>query len=304
MLYKDEHAFEIAVMPEPQILFLYSQLREGDELFDMAAKRQSVKLCRSKLSSLILDCTKGKINLKVDNKAIDDFDLVYFRNILSDLEAAKVIIQHCLNCNISIADPALHFTRPYIDRKSFEHIVLAQAGLPVVDTLFLSKAAFIKSNLEFPCILKISDGSQGIGVHLVENKEEGIRVFEQHQKNLLCQKYIKNTGDFRYLVVGDRVVGAMKRESNDPTEFRNNVSLGGKVSSYQASDEEKKLAVQAAQVMGFDIAGVDIIKDGELAYILEVNRGPQLMGFCEASGIDIHDEIVSFLFDRYLSKPK
>jgi RimK family alpha-L-glutamate ligase len=114
----------------------------------------------------------------------------------------------------------------------------------------------------------------------------------------MLQEYIPNSGDYRVLVLGTKVLGVMKRSSQSKEEFRNNYSAGGKVEVAQLPEEIKQLAVKAAEVCGLMVAGVDVaFRDNDLnrPVIWEVNKGPQFKGFMKATGIDVPAEIVKFL---------
>jgi RimK family alpha-L-glutamate ligase len=112
------------------------------------------------------------------------------------------------------------------------------------------------------------------------------------------QEYIKNDGDFRVWVLGEKVLGVMKRSSADKKEFRNNYSAGGNVEVADLPEEVKEIAVKAAKVCGLAVAGVDVAFrdfDVKKPVIWEVNKGPQFKGFMKATGIDVPMEIVKYL---------
>lgn len=162
----------------------------------------------------------------------------------------------------------------------------------------------IAANLEFPIILKGSGGDRGTRVFKADNLKElevlvrQLRKTETEEgKRYMLQEFIQNEGDYRVLVLGEKVLGVMKRSRQKAGEFRNNFSMGGKVEIADLPEEIKQLAVKAAKVSGLMIAGVDVIYDERSgkAYILEVNKGPQFWGFMEATKIDVPREIVNYL---------
>jgi ribosomal protein S6--L-glutamate ligase len=117
-------------------------------------------------------------------------------------------------------------------------------------------------------------------------------------KRYMLQEYIPNNGDYRVLVLGDKVLGVMKRSSAKQNEFRNNYSAGGTVEVAELPEEIKQLAVKSAKVCGLAVAGVDVaFRDNDLKkpVIWEVNKGPKFKGFMQATGIDVPAEIVKFL---------
>jgi len=157
----------------------------------------------------------------------------------------------------------------------------------------------------FPVIVKGSGGDRGTRVFKVDNLVEmeklvrDLRKSETDEgKRYMLQEYIPNDGDFRVLVLGDKVLGVMKRSSQSVAEFKNNYSAGGKVEVAELPEEIKELALKAAKVCGLAVAGVDVaFRDNDLKkpIIWEVNKGPQFKGFMQATGIDVPAEIVKFL---------
>lgn len=163
-------------------------------------------------------------------------------------------------------------------------------------------------SLYFPIILKGSGGDRGTNVFKINNLEElekkirELRKIEiEGGKRYMLQEFIPNSGDYRILVLGDKVLGAMKRSSqNFEKEFRNNFSVGGKVEVVEIPESIKKLAVKAAKVCGLLVAGVDVVyrdDDVNKPVIWEVNKGPQFWGFMEATKIDVPKEIIKFLMN-------
>jgi ribosomal protein S6--L-glutamate ligase len=143
----------------------------------------------------------------------------------------------------------------------------------------------------------------------VENQEEltklvrELRVSEINDgRRYLAQEYIKNDGDYRVIVMGNKVLGAMKRSRQVEGEFRNNFSRGGKVEVAWLSEEAKALCVRAASACGLAIAGVDLVFEDDnpnKPMFWEVNRGPQFKGFMQATGIDVPREIIKLFKNLY-----
>ena len=162
-----------------------------------------------------------------------------------------------------------------------------------------------KGTFHFPIIIKGSGGDRGTRVFKADNLEEleklvrDLRKSETEEgKRYMLQEYIPNDGDYRVLVLGNKVLGVMKRSSQDKREFRNNYSMGGEVEVADLPEEVKTLAVKAAKVCGLAVAGVDVaFRDYDLSkpVIWEVNKGPQFKGFMKATGIDVPKEIVKYL---------
>jgi ribosomal protein S6--L-glutamate ligase len=150
-----------------------------------------------------------------------------------------------------------------------------------------------------PLVVKLLEGTQGIGVVLAETKqaaESVIEAFRGLDANILVQEYIKEAGgsDIRAFVVGDLVVAAMQRTAKDG-EFRSNLHRGGTAKKIKLTPEERTTAVRAAKAMGLRMAGVDLLRSNHGPLVLEVNSSPGLEGIEEASGVDVGAKIYAFL---------
>ncbi|MEJ2044120.1 MAG: 30S ribosomal protein S6--L-glutamate ligase [Reinekea sp.] len=150
-----------------------------------------------------------------------------------------------------------------------------------------------------PVVIKLLEGTQGIGVVLAEtNKtaESMIEAFMGLQANILVQEYIKEAGgaDLRCFVVGGKVVAAMKRQAPEG-EFRSNLHRGGSATLVRLSKEERATAVKAARVMGLNVCGVDILQSSNGPVVMEVNSSPGLEGIEKATEKDISSLIYKFI---------
>ncbi len=150
-----------------------------------------------------------------------------------------------------------------------------------------------------PVVIKLLSGTQGIGVILAETDkvaEAIIETLSSAQQNVLIQKFVSESKgrDIRAFVVGDKVVGAMRRVAAG-TEFRSNVHRGGSTELVKLDDEYERTAVQAAQILNLKVAGVDMLEGKEGPVIMEVNSSPGLEGIEGATGIDIAGEIVKYI---------
>jgi len=184
--------------------------------------------------------------------------------------------------------------------------LLSRAGVGLPTTSFAHDSQDIDGILEVvggpPVVVKLLEGTQGIGVVLAETKkaaESVISAFRQLDANFLVQQYIAEAGgaDIRAFVVGGEVVAAMRRQS-PPGDFRSNLHRGGEAEAVRLGPHERAMAVRAAKTMGLNVAGVDLIQSDEGPMILEVNSSPGLEGIEAASGTDIADLIVSYIEDH------
>lgn len=240
-----------------------------------------------------------------------------------------------------VVDPLVRYGKPSYACKAWQMLKLKEAGIDVPKSVYGSlwylyevmarncepseriystgEAARQAQNQEkileseykfsFPIILKGSGGDRGTRVFKADNLKQmeklvrKLRTSETGEgKRYMIQEYIENDGDYRVLVLGEKVLGVMKRArvkcGQNDKEFRNNYSVGGTVEVSDLPDEIKELAVKAAKVCGLAVAGVDVAFrnfDMKKPVIWEVNKGPQFKGFMKATGIDVPMEIVKYL---------
>ena len=153
-----------------------------------------------------------------------------------------------------------------------------------------------------PLVIKLLEGTQGIGVVLAETKkaaESVIEAFLGLNANIMVQEFIKEAGgaDIRCFVVGGKVVAAMKRQGAEG-EFRSNLHRGGSATLVKLSPAERQTAVKAAQIMGLNVAGVDILRSSRGPVVMEVNSSPGLEGIEKATGKDVAAMIIKFIEDN------
>jgi ribosomal protein S6--L-glutamate ligase len=150
-----------------------------------------------------------------------------------------------------------------------------------------------------PLVIKLLEGTQGIGVVLAETKgaaESVIEAFMGLQANILVQEFIKEAGgaDIRCFVVGGKVVASMKRQGKEG-EFRSNLHRGGSANLIRITPEERSTAVRAAQTMGLNVCGVDLLRSNHGPVVMEVNSSPGLGGIEAATGKDVAGLIIDFI---------
>ncbi|WOE74341.1 30S ribosomal protein S6--L-glutamate ligase [Alterisphingorhabdus coralli] len=150
-----------------------------------------------------------------------------------------------------------------------------------------------------PVVIKLTEGTQGIGVVLAETDKSAksvIEAFRGANVNILVQEFIKEAGssDLRILVVGGKVAASMMR-TGAAGDFRSNLHRGGSAKPIKITPEERSTAVRAAKVMGLNVAGVDILRSNHGPVIMEVNSSPGLEGIEHATGKDIAGKIIQFI---------
>jgi ribosomal protein S6--L-glutamate ligase len=181
--------------------------------------------------------------------------------------------------------------------------ILARRGIGLPKTGFANAPGDTDDLLELvggaPVVIKLLEGTQGVGVVLAETKkaaESVIEAFRGLKANFMVQEFIKEAGgaDLRCFVVGDKVVAAMMRQGKEG-EFRSNLHRGGSAKLVKISPEERKTAVRSAQLMGLNIAGVDLLRSSRGPVVMEVNSSPGLEGIEKATQRDVASMIIEFI---------
>lgn len=185
--------------------------------------------------------------------------------------------------------------------------VLAQNGIPIARSMlakFPTDVDLVERELGFPVIVKTLAGSQGRGVFLCENRQKfedliGMITTSRGNPNFVIQEFIANSvgRDLRVFVIGGRVAGCMMRVAGEGT-FKANYSRGAKVVAYPLTPLIERLALDAAQVLGLEIAGVDLLFDGENFKVCEANSSPGFRGMEECCSANIPGEILSYIKRR------
>lgn len=181
--------------------------------------------------------------------------------------------------------------------------LLARDGVDLPVTAFAQDPKMTEEVLEMvggaPVVIKLLEGTQGIGVVLADTERSAksvIEAFRDANVNILVQQFIKEAGgtDIRALVVGGKVIAAMKRTGAEG-EFRSNLHRGGSAEPTKISPEERSTALRAAKAMGLNVCGVDMLRSNHGPVVMEVNSSPGLEGVEKATGIDVAGKIIDFL---------
>ncbi len=181
--------------------------------------------------------------------------------------------------------------------------ILSRHGVAMPPTTFVRERADVIPAIErvggAPVVIKLLEGTQGIGVILaptIKVAEAIIETLQSTRQNVLIQRYVKESRgrDIRALVVGDRVVAAMRRTAKGD-EFRSNVHRGGSVEKVEIEPELERLAVRSAQIMGLKVAGVDMLEGDDGPLVMEVNSSPGLEGIEAATNLDVAGAIIDYI---------
>lgn len=181
--------------------------------------------------------------------------------------------------------------------------VLAKNDIGIPKTVFAKQPRDVQNLIKTvggpPLIVKLLEGTQGLGVVLAETKTAAKSVIEAFyglNANILVQEFIKEAGgsDIRVIVVGGKVIAAYKRQGQEG-EFRSNLHRGGEGVKVKLSAKEKKTAIAATKALGLNIAGVDMLRSERGPLVLEVNSSPGFEGVEHVTGVDVADQIIAFV---------
>ena len=185
--------------------------------------------------------------------------------------------------------------------------ILSRNNIPTPKTLLIQfpvNPDFIESEIGFPCVVKYSTGSKGNHVYLCKDKDElltttALMSNKNHKKMVLIQEYIgsKFGEDLRVIVIGGKVVGIMKRKSVNG-DFRANISKGGQGEKYPATDEIQEISIKASNLLGLQIAGIDLLFDGDNFRVCEANACPGFKGFEKYCNFNIADHITEYIIKK------
>jgi ribosomal protein S6--L-glutamate ligase len=187
--------------------------------------------------------------------------------------------------------------------------ILARKGLGLPVTAFAHDPKqtdeVIKMVGGAPVVIKLLEGTQGIGVVLGETEKSArsvIEAFRGANVNILVQEFIKeaNATDIRCFVIGNKVVASMQRKGAEG-DFRSNLHRGGSAEAIKITPEERSTAVRAARAMGLNVAGVDMLRSNHGSVIMEVNSSPGLEGIEKATGKDIASRIIAFIEENAIA---
>jgi len=237
----------------------------------------------------------------INGEKMKEYDVYFFRNTKKYWEEANLVTDQ-LDKDKIIIDPMVKDGRPSDACKAHQMLVLSQAGLPVPKSVYGSLEYLRKKAIkqfEFPLIIKGSRGDRRRQVFKIYGKSdfdlklEELKLVEKNGENkYMLQEYIVNEEDFRVMVLGDKVLGVMRRAIGENPKLKNNFE------KTDLPEEVKSLAIEAAKVCGIMVAGVDVVfRDNDLKKPLffEVNKTPNYNRFVEVTKINVAEEVVKFL---------
>jgi ribosomal protein S6--L-glutamate ligase len=266
----------------------------------------------------VLDTTRCYMNISQSESAIhyrggeniQDVDAIIPRIGASITFYGTAVVRHCESRGIYSLNSSVAISRSRDKLRSLQ--LLSQKSIPLPTTGFAHSTEDTDDLINMvggaPLVIKLLEGTQGKGIVLAETKNAAksvINAFKHIRENILVQEFIKeaNGCDLRCFVIGDKCVAAYMRVAKNG-EFRANLHLGGRAEPVKLTAEERKIAVKAAQAMGLNVAGVDLIRSARGPLVLEVNSSPGLEGVEGATKKDIAGLIIEYLERKARAKKR
>ncbi|MEL4898125.1 30S ribosomal protein S6--L-glutamate ligase [Crocosphaera sp. Alani8] len=285
---------KIAILSQDASIYSTKRLKEAGE--ELGHDMRVVNYLRC-----YMNITSHKPEVYYNGALLETFDAIIPRIAASKTFYGTAVVRQFEVMGVFSANESQAISRSRDKLRCLQILSRDGIGLPV--TGFAHATQDIDGLLEFvggaPVVIKLLEGTQGIGVVLAETRNAAksvIEAFRQLDANILVQEFIKEAAgvDLRCFVVGGKVVAAMKRKGAEG-DFRSNLHRGGKADMVKLTPEERTTAVKAAKSMGLKVAGVDMLRSNQGPVVMEVNSSPGIEGIEKASGIDVAKKIIEFL---------
>lgn len=275
---------------------LYSTIRLVE-----ACKQQGHEVDVLDVARCYMNISQDKPELHFKGEVLPDYDAVIPRIGASVTFYGTAVLRQLEMMGVFPVNESVAITRSRDKLRSLQLLSRARVGMP--KTGFADSPDDIQDLIKMlggaPLVIKLLEGTQGIGVVLAETRkaaESVIEAFLGMNTNILVQEFIQEAGgaDIRCFVIGGKVVASMIRQAPEG-EFRSNLHRGGSAQLVKITPKERATAVKAAQVMGLNVAGVDILRSDRGPLVMEVNSSPGLEGIEGATGKDVAGMIVDFI---------
>ncbi|MEO1592738.1 MAG: 30S ribosomal protein S6--L-glutamate ligase [Cyanobacteria bacterium J06632_22] len=248
-----------------------------------------------------MDITPHHPKVIYQGKPLTDVDAIIPRIGTSNTFYGTAVVRQFEMMGVFTANESQAISRSRDKLRCLQLLSKQGIGLPVTGFAHSTKDIDGLINIVggAPLVIKLLEGTQGIGVVLAETYQAAksvIEAFRGLDANILVQQFIAEAkgADLRCFVVGNKVIAAMKRQGA-PGEFRSNLHRGGNAQQIKLSVDERKTAISAAKAMDLQVAGVDLLRAKDGPVVMEVNSSPGLEGIEKTTGIDVADKIVDFL---------
>jgi RimK family alpha-L-glutamate ligase len=270
-------------------------------LESFAAKNIETRVCHPDDFDIIVDRDIRK-GIKYKGEDIELPQLVLVRLGAGILPFQLAVLRHFEQAGVIVVNSGESISTAKDKMRTSQ--LLSRAGIPIPNTMmvrFPIQEKLITDNIGYPCVIKVVTGSYGAGVYLCEKKRDYKKIVEfveslGSKKTLLVQEYLGDQPgeDLRVLVIGGKVLGAMKRSAPEG-DFRANITNGGTGENFPVTEEIDYIARETASALGLTIAGVDLLFDKRGFRVCEANSNPGFNGFEKYCGIDVADAITEYI---------
>lgn len=286
---------KIAILATNPKLYSHQRLIEAGE-----AAGHEIKIINFLYCYMNVAASKPRVYYR-GGLSLPQFDALIPRIGVSNTFYGTAVLRHLETMGMYSVNESIAISRSRDKFRSLQ--LLARKGIPMPSTGFAQSPddtdSLIKMVGGTPLVIKLLEGTQGKGVILADSHQSAvsmINAFKGMHVNILVQEFIAESHgtDIRCLVVGDKVVTAMKRQAKEG-EFRANVHQGGQALKVKLTAKERSIAVAATKTMGLKVAGVDILRSDQGPLVLEINSSPGLEAIEKTTGIDIAGEIIHYI---------
>lgn len=269
-----------------------------------AAKKRDHKVKTLNTLKFALDIERESPDLYYRQKPISHYDAILPRIGASITYFGTAVVRQFQQMDVYTPNRADGILNSRDKLRSFQILSKYNVGIPA--TTFVKDKLDILPAIErvggVPIVIKLLEGTQGIGVLLADTMESATSIIEllhSQKQNILIQKFVAESKgkDIRAIVVGDQVVASMRRVAQGQ-EFRSNVHRGGRTEKVGLDEEYKQVAIRAARIMGLGIAGVDMLEGKDGPQIMEINSSPGLEGIENCTKLDIAGTFIDYIASR------
>jgi ribosomal protein S6--L-glutamate ligase len=285
---------KLAILSQDSKLYSTSRLREAAEARGHFVKVVDYMRC-------YINVTSNAPCVMYSGKRLEDYDAIIPRVGASNTFYGTAVVRQFELMGVVPANSSQAISRSRDKLRCLQILAKQNIGLPVTGFAHSTQDTdgLIKMVGGPPVVIKLIEGTQGIGVVLAETYQSAksmIEAFRGLSAHILVQEFISEAKgeDVRAFVVGGQVIAAMRRRAA-AGEFRANIHRGGKSEKIDLTPEESECAVKAAKAVGLSVAGVDLLRSHQGPKILEINSSPGLQGIEAATGIDVAGLIIDFL---------
>ncbi len=285
---------KIGILSRNSQLYSTRRLREAAD-----ARGHHVEVINPLLCYMSIASSRPEIHYR--GRSLTDFDAIIPRIGASITFYGTAVVRQFEMMGTYCVNESVAITRSRDKLRAQQLMARRGIGLPI--TGFAHSTRFTDDLVEMvggpPLVIKLLEGTQGIGVVLAETRKAASSVIEALRgldAHILVQEFIKESAgtDLRCFVVGKQVVASMERTGAEG-DFRSNLHRGGSARKAKVTQEERRTAVRCARIMGLNVAGVDMLRSNRGPVVMEVNSSPGLEGIEGATGTDIADAIVAFI---------